>query len=272
MTGLPRVADVAVGDFRGDGRQELVVGAFGWRATGFIAMLRNTTAEYTRPSFETLRLDDRHGAIQVIPADLNRDGRTDIVALIAQEHETVVAFINEGAGRFSRHAIFEAPHPNWGFSGMQLVDFDGDGDLDVLVTNGDSFDDFLIKPYHGISWLENTGSYSFKQRRLAGLPGAHRAIAVDLDGDGDLDVVASTLLASGPRERLQQMPSLIWLERTGPGTFTRHTLERGLPIHATFDAADYDGDGDMDLVVGSFSPGTRVAAWVEVWETLRATK
>ena len=32
---------------------------------------------------------------------------------------------------------------------MQLVDFDGDGDLDVLVTNGDSFDDFLLKPYHG---------------------------------------------------------------------------------------------------------------------------
>ena len=68
----------------------------------------------------------------------NRDGKPDFVAAITQEHETVVAFLNEGGGRFRKETIYTAPHPAFGINGMQLVDLDGDGDLDVLLTNGDA--------------------------------------------------------------------------------------------------------------------------------------
>ena len=148
------------GDFNGDGKPDLLVGAFGWRSTGFIGLLANRTESYAQPSFETARLDERTGTIHVVPTDLNKDGRLDFVALISQQHETVVAYLNNGAG-FAQETLYTAPHPNWGSSGMQLVDFDRDGDLDVLVTNGDSFDDFLLKPYHGIQWLENEGRYPY---------------------------------------------------------------------------------------------------------------
>lgn len=272
MSGFPRVADVQAGDFDGDGRLDLLVGAFGWRTTGFTGLMRNLTKDYTQPSFETRRLDERSGVIHAAPADLDGDGRLDFVALVSQQHEAVVAFLNDGAGGFRSETIYAAPHPNWGFTGMQLVDFDGDGDLDVLVTNGDSFDDFLLKPYHGIDWLENRGSYPFVRHHLAPLAGVHRAVAVDLDGDGDLDVVAAAMIALLTPGGERALPSIVWLERTGANTFTRHTLERGLPFHATLDAADYDGDGDLDLVVGNFSPRTPVPAWVEVWENLRKTK
>jgi hypothetical protein len=266
LTGFPRVADVEPGDFNGDGKLDLLVSAFGWRSTGFIGVLANHTVDYTQPSFETTRLDERTGTIHAIPADLNKDGRLDFVALISQQHETVVAYLNQGTGTFTQETIYTAPHPNWGSSGMQLVDFDGDGDLDVLVTNGDSFDDFLLKPYHGIQWLENQGRYPYTAHPLASLAGAHRAIAVDLDGDGDLDVVASAMIALAREGIERTSPSIVWLERVGPNKFTRHTLEVGTATHATLDAADFDGDGDIDLVIGNFSPQRPVPTWIEVWE------
>ena len=266
LAGFPRVADIEAGDFTGDGKLDLLVGAFGWRAVGFIGLLVNHTTNYAQPSFETRRLDERTGVIHVIPTDLNKDGKLDFVALISQQHETVIGFVNDGTGTFAPETIYTAPHPNWGSSGIQLVDFDGDGDFDVLVTNGDSFDDFLLKPYHGIQWLENEGRYPYTAHPIAPLAGAHRALAVDLDGDGDLDIVASAMIALAREGAEKVLPSMIWLERVAGNRFVRHTLEVGMPTHATLDAADYDGDGDIDLVVGNFSPQRPVPTWVEVWE------
>ena len=149
------------------------------------------------------------------------------------------------------------------------MDFDGDGDLDVLVTNGDMLDDFLIKPYHGIRWLENRGSYPFVAHDLAAMPGVHRARAVDLDGDGDLDVVACAFVPvrqeENPPGAYLYLASLGWLEQKAPGRFVRHTLEAG-GHHASLDVSDYDGDGDADIVVGNFR--AQGADWVEVWENV----
>jgi hypothetical protein len=58
--------------------------------------------------------------------DDSQETEPDFVALISQEHETIVAFINEGGGRFRKQTLYSAPHPGWGSSGIQLVDLNGD--------------------------------------------------------------------------------------------------------------------------------------------------
>lgn len=271
LDGWPRVSEVRGADFDGDGKLDLIVPAFGWRKTGHFTILKNDTTDYSQPSFIPFRLDSRTGSIHAEPADLNGDGHLDFVVLFSQEHETVVAFLNRGRGRgFDLQTLYTAPHPNWGSSGIEVVDLDRDGDLDVLLTNGDIFDDEVLKPYHGISWLENRRSFPFEEHRLADIPGAFRAEAADLDGDGDLDVVACALLSAAAKETAK-MPSVVWLEQTSRGRFERHTLAMGAPRHATLDTADFDGDGDVDFVVGNFTfaPGDASLPQIEVWENLR---
>jgi len=139
----------------------------------------------------------------------------------------------------------------------------------VIMTNGDMFDDDILKPYHGIQWLENKGGLRFEPHPLAALAGAHRAVAVDLDGDGDLDIVASAFTGVAGGAATASLPTLVWLEQTRPRTFARHTIDVGLPMHATLDVGDLDGDGDADVVTGIFRIQGASDDWIEVWENQR---
>jgi hypothetical protein len=271
LDGWPRVADIELADFNGDGTLDPAVAAFGWRKVGNVTVLENHTTDYDRPSFTARVIDPRPGSIRAIPTDLNDDARPDLIVLFAQEFEEVVAFINNGTSEisFSPQTIYKAPHPNWGSSGIEVVDLDKDGDMDVLLTHGDTFDDQIIKPYHGIQWLENRGTFPFTEHRLADLPGVSRAVAADLDGDGDLDVIAGAFIAGGEDQNESAVPGLVWLEQTKSGEFERHTLDAEYPHHAAVDAADFDQDGDVDIVVGNFLIQAKPKAWIEVWENLR---
>lgn len=270
---LGRVADVRPADIDGDGDIDLAVAEFGWRTTGRVLVLENQTRDWTQPRFAIHPLDGRPGAIDVPIVDLDGDGRLDIVALIAQEHEMVVVYLNRGNWYFEPQILHRAPHPSWGFSGMDVADLDSDGDADFLLTNGDMFDDAEWKPYHGVQWLENLGNLKFAPHPLLPLYGAHDVLAADLDDDDDLDVIASAFPQGQPPEELTRggvVESLLWLEQTSPGRFIRHTLEVLEVGHPAIDVGDVDGDGDLDLAAANGSltlerkspPRTLVDLWL----------
>ena len=201
-------------------------------------------------------LDHRHGTIHVPVADLNGDGKPDFVALFAQEHEAVVAFINEGGGKFRQQTLYQSPDPSYGSSGIQLVDLNGDGQLDVLYTNGDILDDpFLFKPYHSVQWLENKGNLRFEHHPLTPMFGVHRAVAGKLLGSSRPDIVAVSFLPHDkfPERSQRNAAAIVVLEQIAPGQFERHVLATVDCDHVTCALGDVYGTGRLDIVVGNFS-------------------
>ncbi len=251
---LSRVADVQPGDFDGDGDLDLMVAVFGWRETGRTILLENEGGnDGEHPNFTMRVIDERHGPSHVPPVDLNGDGHLDFIALISQDHEVVEAFINDGKAGFTREVIWAAPDPAYGSSGIQLVDLDQDGDLDVLYTNGDSFDRGP-KPHHSVQWLENEGTYPYTHHHLCDMPGVLSAKAGDFDGDGDLDVIAGSLLGDEIIEQLKSIDtsSVVMLIQTSPGEFERTKVETGRHHHISVEPGDFNNDGKLDFAVGNF--------------------
>jgi hypothetical protein len=272
--GLGRVADAQPADLDGDGDLDIAVAEFGWRESGRLLVLENLGGggAGAPPRFRRHTLDPRHGAVACPVVDIDGDGRPEVVALIAQEHEVVVAFHRTGDGmRFEAREIWRAPHPAWGSSGLQVVDLDSDGDHDLLLTNGDLLDDHRLKPYQGIGWLEQTGRGVWRRRELAPMYGVYRAEAGDVDGDGDLDVVACAMLPHflDDVRRPLGLPSVLLLEQTKPRVFRQHVLERLACDHATLALGDVDADGDLDLAVGGFTAHPPAVHPVPAWVTLQ---
>lgn len=272
--GIGRVADVEPADFDGDGDLDLVVAEFGWRKTGRVLLLEQLPGPAGTPTFDRRVVDGRHGAIHVPVVDLNGDGRLDFIALLSQEHEIIEAFINAGDLKFTRETIFAGDDPAFGSTGIQVIDFDADGDMDVLATNGDMFDTFYIKPYHGIRWLENCGEFPWNEHLLAEMPGVHRALAGDIDGDGDLDIVATSLLPANiaGNQIRPDFNAVLWLEQTEPGTFASHGLLKAHGRFPSLELADFDADGDLDFAIGGMREEDHTPALAVFWNDRITTR
>ncbi len=261
-----RVADVRAGDLDEDGDEDLAVAAFGHVAVGSIGWLEQRASG----EFVYHELEQVAGASHVPVVDIDGDGHLDVVALVSQASERVDAFLGRGDGTFVKRTLYRAPTPLFGSSGIAPADLDGDGDLDLLYTNGDAFDvpaagsTTMLRPYHGVQWLENRGRRGFVRHDLLRYYGAFSPIPADLDGDGDLDIVATSLVSdwADPERR-----SLIWLENDGEQRFTPHGIA-GAPTHlVAADVADLDGDGRPDIVAGGlhmFGPYDRLGR-VTLW-------
>lgn len=250
---MARPADVRLVDLDGDGDQDIVTAEFGWRGPGCLRLYENQSGDWKRPQFGTQVLDDRDGFLEVVVTDVNGDALPDLVGLLAQEHEEIVLFLNLGGLRFDRQIAHKAPHPGWGYSSMRAVDLDGDQDLDLVVSNGDTLDDAELKPYHGVSWFENTGNFSLVEHRVVNLYGCERVTTGDVDGDGDLDVVAVSFLPQFRPTVWQErgLPSVVWCEQTSEGWEPR-ILETEVCLHPSVAVGDYNADGRADIVVGNY--------------------
>jgi hypothetical protein len=247
MEGLGRVSDARAVDLDEDGDLDLAVAVFGGGDVGELFWLENTgekAAPYRK--HELLRLA---GTIGVEPADLDGDGRTDLVALVAQEHEMVVGFLNRGKGVLERGDLARAPHPLYGSTSLTTADIDRDGDVDIVFTNGDAFDAQTDpKPYHGVQWLENKGGLKFEYHAIGRFYGAATAAVGDLDGDGDMDVVAGSWVSywTDPGRH-----AVIWYENDGKQNFTGRGLASRPAGIASLKLVDIDDDGDLDVVAGA---------------------
>ena len=144
-SGLPRVAHVEVADLNGDGREDLAVSMFGF-LTGRFSWFESVAGSDHREHV----LFEKPGAVASKAHDFNGDGAMDLAVLYGQETEALVIYTNDGKGNFEGREVFRRA-PTHGHTSFELADFNEDGEMDFLVTNGDNGEfDSPPRSYHGV--------------------------------------------------------------------------------------------------------------------------
>ena len=245
---------LAVGDVDGDGDLDIAGVGDGFVAWWQAAPNGGADVDFTVRTLLTAPDGgpwDSGAAIGL--GDLDADGDLDIVAGSDGAHDANLAWwenLNGDGATWEMHSLTGSID---GVGDLQVVDIDGDGDLDVL---GEA------APDQTIAWWENQ---LVKARSVAftsldrstpdcdsqfecarALSDARQVIAADLDGNGQLDLLA----AGTGGARWWAWAGGSWIPRDLPGGSA-----------AAIHAGDLDLDGDLDIVAE-----TRLEAGVVWWE------
>ena len=244
-------SDLAWGDFDGDGDPDLAVGSDGVTAVyrndaGVLAPLVDDLPGYWEDSGYTGAYDLRSLAW----ADADNDGDLDLLVpsvfdFVLFQYRTALLRNDgdDGAGGWLFAEVAATGLDPTVHAQSAWGDDDGDGDLDLFLTN--------VDPYTGTGFVRRygndagtfTGGDLLPLRVEYGL--ADRS---DFDGDGDLDV-----LVAGNIEEGGTYSTVLRVYENDAGTLTATTLVEApnadwLDLHAAT-WADYDSDGDVDILV-----------------------
>ncbi|HYV19597.1 MAG TPA: FG-GAP-like repeat-containing protein [Verrucomicrobiae bacterium] len=217
---------VVIADLNGDGRPDLATANFdGQNSTLYFGA---AGGQFTPgPTLDTVR--KRFG---IVAGDFSRDGRTDLAFVDASEVAVLAA---DPGGGF--HPAGSFPTGDEAVA-LATADLDADGRPDLAVVN--SLEDNI-----GLFFGSPKGMFSGSPRgRLVGR-GARVFVARDFNHDGLLDVAVLQQVSGGLSEQRVEI-----LLATGDGGFrTSSTFFAGVGFRFSMDSADFDEDGNPDLVV-----------------------
>ena len=223
---MSHVHGLAAGDVNADGVPDLVASSYDGPLKDSVALYQ---ARKGGSGFEPRVWVSRGGAPgrahYLDVADMDADGAADI--LLGAPANGRFAFWRQEGREWKLQVVTDLEK---GATNPLAGDFNGDGRIDLLTTNGHS---------QGVHWF--AGPAWEKHEIDAGMALPHAVDIGDLDGDGDLDAAVATL-----EEKI-----VVWHENDGGGRFTRHLIDEGNG-QESYDLRilDLDGDGRLDILVG----------------------
>jgi len=221
---------VIAADFNGDGKLDLAVDSMG--GDSLSVLLGNGDGTFGPPASFTTGVDPR----QAITGDFNGDGKLDLATANygSGNGDTVSILLGNGDGTFQSHVDYTVGS---GPFGITAADFNGDGKLDLAVTDGGS----CCLAAGLVSILLGKGDGTFQEARTYASGGTSptRLTTADLNGDGKLDLAATDINAS----------FVSILLGNGDGTFAHPLTFATSTRPVGMLAADFNGDGRMDLAV-----------------------
>ena len=184
---------------------------------------------------------DFQGACYVFAEDIDNDDDVDVLACAWNGHE-LAWWENSGTNPISwqKHTIatsFFNAHE------ITATDMDGDSDIDVLAAAAltDEIAWFENNGLNPIGWTKHTIDDNFD--------GARSVKAVDIDGDGLMDVVGAALLAN----------AVTWWRNNGDTTWTEYSIDNAFGMSHMVYSYDIDADGDSDVVAAAYT--SNAIAW-----------
>ncbi|MGE3310056.1 MAG: choice-of-anchor M domain-containing protein [Limisphaerales bacterium] len=223
--------NAAFGDFDGDGVKDILAGPdFGTEVVFYKGL---GSGQYAP---RVTLITGIENLIGLEAADFNGDGKLDLT-FGEYATDTIHIYLNQGNGTLGPVTKMPA---GAGPGVMRVADFNGDGKHDLLCLE---FGGDRLSVHYG------NGNGTFGPRvALPEMPGGPYARGVaDVDGDGRLDVLSGSYSSE---------PNLAWFRNLGDGTFApAQIISQAAGQTSSIEAADFDGDGDADVVAGSYSLG-----------------
>ena len=215
-----------VGDLDADGDVDIATANFNGHS---VSVLKNVGGVFT-PFVDYPAGAGANSPRCVDGADLDDDGDVDLVCCNGYSYNVSV-FLNDGSGVF---AVQPTLYPvGDGPQYLELRDVNGDRIPDAVTVNSLS---------ESLSVLRGNGNGTFQPATSAGVAGQYPygLQLIDIDGDLDLDAVLPIRGASA------------WqiARNDGTGNFTAGELHFGGTHCHTVGAADWDRDGDIDVIAG----------------------
>lgn len=244
--------DIVIRDFNKDGFTDVFFTNHQFSLTGNPNLANRLIDSYlyygSRGGFlaKNRKLIQTIGAWGANAADLNKDGWVDLLVCNFQEYYSyeVPSFIywnsSEGFSLTRRTCLYEH-----GAQGNAIADFDGDGNLDILITSmmGGSRGDY--DPCY-LYFGNGEGSYSVNSRiELPGREAYEQAFA-DMDDDGQVDIL---LLNRG---EVTRRANELWIYWNKHNQFDPWRIT-GLPSYSGLgvEVADLDRNGYLDIVISN---------------------